>query len=1027
VRLPCPVDGCSRAYGGAAHLAAHVTTWHGWPADDERLTKYLEPLGFVRCPSCRHGAAVGAQWHHVNAIGRVPQHETCPRFAHLSDAFANYDALVAEARAVLPRLRRQHERPESLTFRVRAVVQQMAANSIAGAATALATLLTAELPARPHRDLPDGVSQLDANVRKAGKRIARGQPGRAARALQEGPRYVIRSESEATAVRALFPRGAPLPGPTLELRAHVAPRIEDAAVNRIIKRKDALSAAGPSGIGYKQLKALRKLGPEWVTAVRLISQAVADCWFADSVAEEPLAACTLTLLQKPNSTKPRPIGIGEVIVNLARSAAASIIARELAERFPDDFGLATAAGVEAAIHRAVYLLDNTPDGVLLLLDANNAFGRVLRASILEGALRYAPSAVPLLRSLYGSAGLAYFPLADGNYDTLRITRGVRQGDSLGPVLFMLAVLPVLEALRAAQPGATLLSYLDDLFLVGRPEDALAAYDDLAARLAGVGLTLNPGKCKLVSRTALDPETAAAFRDRGILELGPSADMLGSFIGPAAETHAFLAAKLAAFNGLLAAIDAGRDRGIPLQGLYKVFRFCAVPSLTHLFRTISPERTGDFAAAVRTASLDLLYRLCARDRAAAGVLPDARCTAPLKTGGLGVPDVPVIRFAAYAAATCQTARRVDPSFDELGVEDQLAWLHGRPGFTAALDGLANLTAGPHAGAAALATVAQALTDAVTAPGRSLQRHLTETASTAVAERALAMEPNPLMQAYGRSARGPESWCPFSLDHHYAGRLRDEAFRWALLLRIGYPVHPGRQQCRLCSAAADASAVHDLNCSALGNAYATLRHTAVQDAFRDAVRRVAGSVIVSNHPPAYAHYFARKSATPLSHIVKADVAVELPTGSSAPGQEYLVDFVVTGPTQANLTAARTTTGAMAAAAEHSKVKDVTDRYFVPPGKLRYVVPFGVEITGTFGASARGFTAAVAAAAPPDDDDDDDVRPLPDDDAGQEARSRRLWRLKAPVVAAAHRRNASILFTYRDRLDGLPALPSPAQATA
>jgi len=37
----------------------------------------------------------------------------------------------------------------------------------------------------------------------------------------------------------------------------------------------------------------------------------------------------------------------------------------------------------------------------------------------------------------------------------------------------------------------------------------------------------------------------------------------------------------------------------------------------------------------------------------------------------------------------------------------------------------------------------------------------------------------------------------------------------------------------------------------------------------VRRVAGGVIVSNHPPAYAHYFARKSATPLSHIVKADV--------------------------------------------------------------------------------------------------------------------------------------------------------------
>jgi len=78
----------------------------------------------------------------------------------------------------------------------------------------------------------------------------------------------------------------------------------DAEVNRLIKRKDMLSAAGLSGHGAKALKALRSRGRQWATALRLISQAIADCWFVGTVAEEAIAACMLALVAKPNGGTP---------------------------------------------------------------------------------------------------------------------------------------------------------------------------------------------------------------------------------------------------------------------------------------------------------------------------------------------------------------------------------------------------------------------------------------------------------------------------------------------------------------------------------------------------------------------------------------------------------------------------------------------------------------------------------------------------------------------------------------------------
>jgi len=322
----------------------------------------------------------------------------------------------------------------------------------------------------------------------------------------------------------------------------------------------------------------------------------------------------------------RPIAVGELFYRLCTKAL-------LKSAFKPDFllpcqlGVGSKGGVEP-INRAVSrAMDGDLYGKqythLISLDFSNAFNTVDRCQMAQSLRAFAPGLFRAGRWAYGVAS----DLVVGD-TILSSSQGVRQGDPLGPLLFSLTIRPLLSRLMASLGEDFLLSYLDDVNIMGDSStmDRVSRFFEQETTT----LQLNREKCVVKELEGIKTE---------------GMEILGTVIGPMVARRTFLANKI---DKVFAKLD--QLRHLPHQHALILLRQCIQQDVRHLQRTLHSDDLVSEWQRLDQRLGDEVRRLGAEgnvpDR---GRFEDALIKAPARLGGIGILSHSDCEPHAYQAA------------------------------------------------------------------------------------------------------------------------------------------------------------------------------------------------------------------------------------------------------------------------------------------------------------------------------------------------------------------------------------------
>ena len=175
--------------------------------------------------------------------------------------------------------------------------------------------------------------------------------------------------------------------------------------------------------------------------------------------------------------------------------------------------MGTPGGTETVAHALASALTEDPKTVVISVDMANAFNSIHRSAMFAAVQQSAPALLPMLLWTYGDQTPLHIMGAPEGTPAVMSQRGVRQGDPLSPRLFAITVQPVLKQLESACEEAPLLSYLDDMNIVGNLTPAASAFRRLCVDDAGVcssiGLEPRLPKCGIYGgdKEQVDAEAA----------------------------------------------------------------------------------------------------------------------------------------------------------------------------------------------------------------------------------------------------------------------------------------------------------------------------------------------------------------------------------------------------------------------------------------------------------------------------------------------------------------------------------------
>lgn len=437
-------------------------------------------------------------------------------------------------------------------------------------------------------------SELRAQRNRCGRAvdlIQSGHIGKAAAALLQGDRVEL-TEELVPRIDKLFvvsDAWSGLPAPPAPTSVAVNSDIVCSAIRGLARGQ----SASVSGMAPDHLLPFLT-DKVCIDSLVVIVRAIAHGQFSKEV-RCMLTRGRLVILAKPNGGL-RPITVPEPLLMLAEYICLNPCREHLDKILqPLQLGVGAPSGVDTAAHLMQQVLDSGSrerSTAVVLIDITNAYGTISRRAMLEALYKH-----PQLRSLWQIAhwslsapAVRYLRMDDGSTKFFWQEEGGAQGSVIMPALFAVALQPLLvEATRDL--NITTVAILDDIAVGGDLADVMRAYDGLKERIEReLGSKVNAAKTVLVPGYDGEPtaDTVAACAARGIEIEQKGAKYVGAWIGRDDEAKAKFVLDVVLKHKSM--FDALINPHLTVQSAMLLLRFCALPKINHLLRTMAPQHT-----------------------------------------------------------------------------------------------------------------------------------------------------------------------------------------------------------------------------------------------------------------------------------------------------------------------------------------------------------------------------------------------------------------------------------------------------
>ena len=246
--------------------------------------------------------------------------------------------------------------------------------------------------------------------------------------------------------------------------------------------------------------------------------------FVHPSALAPLLVCHLITLDKNPGV--RPIGICEVPRRILSKAILFILKSDIQEAAGlNQLCGGQVAGIEAAVHSVRQLFNNENSEAMLLVDANNAFNSLNRASALMNMSTICPPISTVLMNIYRESS----DLILGTC-TLQSQQGTTQGDPLAMPFYALATRLLIDALDKGLPDLRQIWYADDATAVGKLCDLKRWWEKLSMIGPSFGYYVNLSKTWLVINEKCVSAASYLFGESNVNITTEGRPILGSPIG-----------------------------------------------------------------------------------------------------------------------------------------------------------------------------------------------------------------------------------------------------------------------------------------------------------------------------------------------------------------------------------------------------------------------------------------------------------------------------------------------------------------